>query len=88
MHVIDDGERLLDAEGTELKDLDAAKAVAIGGIRSVVAHSFTTGEPCNILAIEICDSAGSVLLPVTVAEAVAAPLERLLSIVHSHDSVR
>ncbi|PYB69799.1 hypothetical protein DMY87_23245 [Rhizobium wuzhouense] len=83
MHVIEDGERLLDVEGTESSDIDTARAVAIRGIRSVVAESFSTGEPCSIAAVEICDEDGNLLLPVTVAEAVETPLKRLLSIVQT-----
>lgn len=83
MHVVEDGERLLDVEGTESSDIDAARAVAIRGIRSVVADSFSTGEPSSITAVEICDGDGNLVLSVTVAEAVEAPLTRLLSIVQA-----
>lgn len=88
MHVIDDGERVVDFEGAHIVDLDAAKCVAIRGIRSIVAESFVTGKPSRVAGIEICDADGELLLSVSVAEAVHAPLNQLLTIVGSHEVAR
>jgi hypothetical protein len=85
LNVIENGDRLIDSEGTKCPDLNTARTLAVRSIRSMVAESFSTGKPCNIAGIEICDADGNLLLSVSVAEAIDAPLKRLLEIVQTSD---
>lgn len=53
---------IADVEGSDVKDLAAAKAMAIEGARAMMAEHLTAGRPVNLgHRIEITDHNGKVL---------------------------
>ncbi|MBX9930910.1 MAG: hypothetical protein K2Y56_05145 [Methylobacterium sp.] len=62
---IRDGERTIpDEEGYDLPDLDAAKAEAVEGARTVLSEKLKIGELLDGQRIDIMDEAGSLLATV------------------------
>ena len=59
LHIRDGDELIPDEEGTELPDLDAAKAEAIAGARDILAEKLRSGERLDGEVIEIADEAGN-----------------------------
>jgi hypothetical protein len=59
-----------DPEGCELPDLEAARAEAIDGVRSLLSEEARQGQLDLAAAIEITDGDGTVLLVVPFSEAV------------------
>ncbi|MFC5483162.1 DUF6894 family protein [Microvirga aerilata] len=80
------GDRLIqDPEGVELRDLDAARAEAIQGIRDILAEAIKRGTD-NPLddAIVITDEAGRELMTIPFIEALPPRLYKaLLDVFHS-----
>ena len=63
---IRDGDRLLeDPAGSDLPDLQAARASAVVAIRDAVAEQIRTGRAVGGRSFEIADEAGRVLATVT-----------------------
>jgi len=60
-----------DPEGVELPSLEAAREVALTGIRSIVGEEVESGLIDLQGRLNICDPAGSVLLSVPFSDAVA-----------------
>jgi len=65
-----------DPEGQELPDLDAARAEAIDGVRSLLSEDARQGQLDLAAAIEITDGDGRLLLIVPFSEAVDLRLDR------------
>ncbi|WP_114951482.1 DUF6894 family protein [Sphingosinicella terrae] len=59
-----------DEEGSELPDLEAARARAIDGVRSMLSEEARAGEIDLRGRIEVRDPAGALLLTIPFAEAV------------------
>lgn len=59
-----------DDEGTHLPDLDAARQLAITGIRSILAEDVTKGELNLAGRLEVTDADGVVLLTMAFDEVV------------------
>ena len=64
-HLRDGGELIEDPDGSDLPDLDAARAEAIAGAREAVAEGVRAGKPVLGRSVEIADGAGRVLATVT-----------------------
>ncbi|WP_408735526.1 DUF6894 family protein [Belnapia rosea] len=63
----------LDAEGSELCDLGAAKKEAIATLQQMIADRLRSGGPANVPRIEIADQAGQTLAIVTLKDAIGLP---------------
>jgi hypothetical protein len=60
---------VLDEEGTDLPDVEAAKSEARQSIRDLVADRLRAKEPLTLWSIRICDEDGQLLADVVVADA-------------------
>ena len=69
LHLVD-GERLVDEDGQELPDLNAAREEAIRNVRSIMADEVGRGRLPLAPVIEVTSEAGQVLLTVLFAEAI------------------
>lgn len=68
---IRDGEALIaDPDGSDLPDLDAARAEALAGAREILAGKLKLGEVLDGQRIEIADAAGEVLATVPFKDAI------------------
>jgi hypothetical protein len=72
-HARDDDQRFEDPEGTDLPDLDDARAEAVVAARQVAAERMKRGETLDGQSFEICDEAGRTLATVPLADAVRLP---------------
>ena len=71
---IRDGDRFLeDPDGSELPDLDAARAEAMASARELLADKIKAGEVVNGQRFEIVDEAGEVRATVPVKDAIRLP---------------
>jgi hypothetical protein len=70
LHINNGGGYSEDAEGQELADLDAARAAAIDGVRSLLSEEARQGQLDLSGQIEIADADGNILLTVPFSEAV------------------
>ena len=61
LHLVGDGTLTEDPEGSQLPDLDAARAEALGGIREILVPLLLAGKPLGGRAIRVTDEAGEVL---------------------------
>jgi hypothetical protein len=59
-----------DLEGSELPDLDAARAEAIYGAREILAQNVRVGTVITGRKFEVCDEEGAVVLVVPFSDAV------------------
>ena len=59
-----------DDEGTELASLEAARAEALDDARALMSDAIRGGSDISGRHIDICDSAGAVLMTVEFAEAI------------------
>jgi len=69
-HIINGGGTSEDAEGQELPDLEAARAAAIEGVRSLVSEEARLGQIDLSGRIDIADADGNILLSVPFNDAV------------------
>jgi hypothetical protein len=65
-----------DFEGQELADLDAARAAAIEGVRSVLSEEARQGELDLSGSIEIADGDGNILMVLPFSDAVHVHMHR------------
>ena len=65
-----------DAEGMELPDLEAARAQAVDGIRSILQDEVAHGGIDFEGRVEVLDEGGNLLLTVTYRDAVSVRPER------------
>jgi hypothetical protein len=65
LHIRDGDRYIADDEGSDLPDLDAARAEAVLGAREIMAEKLRAGEVLNGETIEITDAEGVVLEVVT-----------------------
>jgi hypothetical protein len=70
---------VIDPEGVELPDLEAAKTEARDTVRELAAHHLKVAKPFTLWSIRLCDDSGGLLAEVTAAEALN---EVLTPIVH------
>jgi hypothetical protein len=70
LHIRNGGGYSEDPEGQELPDLDAARAAAIDGVRSLLSEEARQGQLDLSGRIEIADAAGNILLLVPFGDAV------------------
>lgn len=63
-----------DSEGVDVINLTAAEALARQGLRDIVAECIVSGDPLDVVAIEICDDTGRELTLVTVAAAISSTI--------------
>lgn len=70
LHINNGGGYSEDIEGQELADLDAARAAAIEGVRSLLSEEARQGQLDLSGKIEIADADGNILLIVPFSEAV------------------
>lgn len=70
LHINNGGGYSEDTEGQELEDLDAARAAAIEGVRSLLSEEARQGQLDLSGKIEIADADGNILLVVPFSEAV------------------
>jgi hypothetical protein len=69
--VITTAEEIIDEEGTELPDLDAARAEAIEDARTLMSDAILGGRDISDRSIEISNESGEVLMVVPFADAVS-----------------
>ena len=60
LHVRESAERIEDAEGSELPDLESARVAALEGARDINSEQVRSGEVLSLEAIEISDGDGQV----------------------------
>jgi len=70
LHINNGGGYSEDTEGQDLADLDAARAAAIEGVRSLLSEEARQGQLDLSGKIEIADADGNILLIVPFREAV------------------
>ena len=70
LHINNGGGYSEDVEGQELPDLDAARAAAIEGVRSMLSEEARQGQLDLSGKIEIADGEGNILLVVPFCDAV------------------
>ena len=70
LHINNGGGYSEDVEGQELPDLDAARAAAIEGVRSMLSEEARQGQLDLSGKIEIADDGGNILLVVPFCDAV------------------
>jgi len=75
LHVHNSSGAAEDDEGAELPDLDAARARAVEGIRSILSEEVLDGRLDLRGRVDIADAEGRVLASVAYAEAVDLQLE-------------
>ena len=71
LHVRDWTSETLDNEGQEFADIEAARAEAIAGIRSMLCAELAEGRMDLRASVDIEDSEGKLVLSVPYAEAVS-----------------
>ena len=74
-HLCDGSDRLLDVEGQELPDLDAAKAYALLCARDTLSHEMRDGLLNLRVRLDVADTAGAIvhILPLEDAFTVMKP---------------
>lgn len=70
LHINNGGGYVEDTEGQELDDLDAARAAAIEGVRSLLSEEAIQGQLDLSGRIEIADGDGNILLILPFSDAV------------------
>jgi hypothetical protein len=71
LHIRDGTELLLDPEGSNLPNLEAARAEAIEGARQLISEAVRTGSPLHMQrAFQIDDADGHTLLSVPFTDAI------------------
>lgn len=70
LHIDNGGGFSEDPEGQELADLDAARAAAIEGVRSLLSEEARQGQLDLTGRIQIADAGGNILLVVPFSDAV------------------
>jgi hypothetical protein len=68
-HLSDGSDRLLDVEGQELPDLDAAKAFALLCARDTLSHEMRQGVLNLRIRLDVADAAGAVVHTLPLKEA-------------------
>jgi hypothetical protein len=76
LHIHNSNGKTVDEEGQEVADVEAARATAIAGIRSVLADEILRGSLDLRGRIEIEDEAGAVRAVVAFSEALRLRLDR------------
>ncbi len=74
-HLRDDAGLMRDTEGSELPDLDAARAEAVADARSLVAEWLRMGQVVDGRRFEIADEAGQVLAVIPLRDVLKLPEE-------------
>jgi hypothetical protein len=69
--VITNAEKIIDEEGTELPDLNAARAEAIEDARALMSDAILGGRDISDRSIEISNESGEVLMVVPFVDAVS-----------------
>ncbi|PZU79101.1 MAG: hypothetical protein DI546_01625 [Rhizobium sp.] len=69
-NVVAAASRILDEEGRELADLDAARAEAIQDARALMSEAILSGKDISDRSVEICDEAGRTVLVVPFSDAI------------------
>ena len=72
-HARDGDQRLDDREGTDLPDLDAARAEAAVAAREIAAERIKQGQTLDGQSLEIGDEGGRTLATVRLADAARLP---------------
>ena len=72
-HARDGDQRLDDPEGTDLPDLDAARAEAAVAAREIAAERIKRGQTLDGQSLEIGDEGGRTLATVRLADAARLP---------------
>lgn len=73
LHIRDGGRLIADPDGSDLPDLDAARAEALASAREILAEKVKVGGVLNGQRIEITDAAGAVLATVPFRDAMRLP---------------
>ena len=68
-HLCDGSDRLLDVEGQELPDLDAAKAFALLCARDTLSHDIREGRLNLRVRLDVADTAGAIVHTLPLEEA-------------------
>lgn len=69
-HIRDGSGLIEDPDGSDLPDLDAARAEALASAREILANRLRSGEVLDGQSIEITDAAGEVLATVPLKDAI------------------
>lgn len=69
-HLRDGNHLIEDLDGSELPDLETARAKAVAAAREAIAEQFRTGQAVGGRSFEIADEGGRVLTTVTLRDAV------------------
>ena len=70
LHIRDGDVLIEDPDGSDLPDLDAARAEALAGARDILASRLRAGEVVDGQRIEITDATGGVLAVVPLKDAI------------------
>jgi len=73
LHIRDGSSFYEDLEGSDLKDLDAARAAAADGAREILAERVRMGLLIDGQKFEICDGAGTLLATVSFKSVLKLP---------------
>jgi len=71
-HIEDDGDTIVDREGIELADLDAAREEAVAGAREIMSEDVLRGRTADGRRFVITDDWGMVLAEVPFRATIAA----------------
>jgi hypothetical protein len=71
-HIVTSSGKISDEEGTELPNLDAARAEAIEDARALMSDAMLAGEDVSGRAMEIGDENGKALMTVQFMEAITS----------------
>jgi len=69
-HVRDHTRAIIDEEGIELPDLEAAREEAVAAARELMSQSILKGESCDGRVFDIADVQGCVVLSVPFSDAI------------------
>lgn len=72
-HVRSDGSEILDPDGVEYPDLDAARRAAVAGARSIISEEAKDGRLPLDERIDVEDGDGKILLSLSFLDAVDLP---------------
>jgi hypothetical protein len=69
-HIVTSVGKICEPEGSELPDLDAARAEAIEDARALMSDAVRMGQDVSAFAMEICDESGEVVMTLQFIDAI------------------